>query len=182
VKPVSDTAAALQTDEELMEACKSGDAGAFDELFRRYRQSMWSYFRRRVRESGRAEELAQEVFVAVFKAARRYEPRAAFRTYLYGIAFNLLSAERRREVHRNPIPSGPLAAASITDEGLWVRQALSRLADSDREIVMLREFEQLRYAEIAALLELPINTVRSRLFRARMELRRLLALPMERQS
>jgi RNA polymerase sigma-70 factor (ECF subfamily) len=171
----------MLTDEELMGACKAGAAGAFDELFRRYRQLMWSFFRRRVPEAGRAEELAQEVFIAVLKAARRYEPRAQFRTYLYGIAFNLLSAERRKN-QRSLGPLEPVVAEPAADERLWVRQALGRLDDSDREIVMLREFEQLSYAEIAALLELPINTVRSRLFRARMELRRLLALRMEHQS
>jgi RNA polymerase sigma-70 factor (ECF subfamily) len=166
---------AMTTDEELMDACRTGSPDAFQELFVRYRQPMWSFFRRRVKESGRAEELAQDVFLAVLKAARRYEPRAPFRTYLYGIAFNLLSAERRRRLHRDREPSGPPVAAPATDEGVWVRQAIGRLDAVDREIVMLREFEELSYAEIAHVLDLPINTVRSRLFRARMELRRLLA-------
>jgi RNA polymerase sigma-70 factor (ECF subfamily) len=58
---------------------------------------------------------------------------------------------------------------------LWIRQAIGRLDGVDREVVMLREFEQLAYTEIAAVLDVPVNTVRSRLFRARMELRRLLA-------
>ena len=167
----------MLTDEDLMSACKAGAADAFEELFRRYRQPMWSYFRRRVPEAGRAEELAQEVFVAVLQAARRYEPLSPFRTYLYGIAFNVLSAERRRSSHRTLTPAGPALAAPTTDDGMWVRQALGRLDESDREVVMLREFEQLSYAEIATLLGLPINTVRSRLFRARMELRRLLMAP-----
>jgi RNA polymerase sigma-70 factor (ECF subfamily) len=69
------------------------------------------------------------------------------------------------------------ASPSTTDTELFLRQAVARLERVDREILLLREFEQLSYAEIAELLRLPINTVRSRLFRARMALRDLLTAP-----
>jgi RNA polymerase sigma-70 factor (ECF subfamily) len=65
---------------------------------------------------------------------------------------------------------------------LWVRQAVAKLERLDREILMLREFERLSYAEIADLLRLPLNTVRSRLFRARMALRDLLLTPAPKSS
>jgi RNA polymerase sigma-70 factor (ECF subfamily) len=117
----------------------------------------------------------QETFLAVIRATARYEPRALVRTYLYGIAMNLLAAERRRigrdsaeEVAEEP------ATSSSPEAVLWVRQALARLDDGDREILMLREYEQLSYAEIAELVKAPLNTVRSRLFRARMALRECL--------
>lgn len=160
-----------------MLACQQGSTEAFEELFQRYRQAIWAYFRRRLPDAGRAEELAQEVFVAVLQGAERYQPRALFRTYVYGIAFNLLSAERRRWRRRAEEPMDEvrvMATPHDPDTGLWVRRALQQLEESDREIVMLREYEQLSYAEIADLLQLPLNTVRSRLFRARLELRRLL--------
>jgi RNA polymerase sigma-70 factor (ECF subfamily) len=64
-----------------------------------------------------------------------------------------------------------------TEAGLWIRRAVEQLDPIDREILLLREFEQLSYAEIANLLELPVNTVRSRLFRARTALRNLLEPP-----
>src|SRR5690349_8997508 len=134
------------TDEQLMSACRDGSASAFDELFARYRQPVWGYFRRRLFDAGRAEDLAQETFVAVLEGARRYEPRALFRTYLYGIAFNLLSAERRRLRRQTPAASdgsGERGHASPADVELWVRQAIQRLDESDREILMLREFEEL---------------------------------------
>src|SRR5262249_59200510 len=133
---------------------------------------------RRLDDAGRAEELAQETFVAVLGRAARYEPRAQVRTYLYGIAFNLLAAERRRMTTRRAEPldeARSLARPSDPDTAIWVAHALAALDADDREIVMLREYEQLTYAEIAELLGLPLNTVRSRLFRARLELRRLLA-------
>lgn len=160
-----------------MLACGRGTAGAFDELFERYRRPIWGYFRRRLDDRARAEELTQDTFVAVLKNASRYEVRASFRTYLYAIAANLLSAERRRPVHTDtPEPPNLVAAGpgSAADAGHVIRDAVTRLDARDREILMLRGFEQLTYAEIAAVLDLPINTVRSRLFRARAELKRLL--------
>lgn len=160
-----------------MAACGTGSGPAFEELFARYRQPVWGYFRRRLADGARAEELAQETFVAVLRSAKRYQPRASFRTFLYAIAKNLLFAERRRAHRTAAVPLNGTIPAGLTtaaDAGFSVRDAVSRLNDADREVIMLREFEQLTYSEIAEVLELPINTVRSRLFRARMELRELL--------
>jgi RNA polymerase sigma factor (sigma-70 family) len=92
------------------------------------------------------------------------------RTYLYGIAFKLLSAERRKLGRDQPADLIAISSHD-SDERLWVRQALDRLEANDREILMLREYEQLSYGKIAALLRLPLNTVRTRPFRARMELK-----------
>jgi RNA polymerase sigma-70 factor (ECF subfamily) len=178
-----DAQAALTTsDEQLMLAFSSGSAYAFDELFSRYKQPIYGFFRRRVAESAQAEELAQETFLALLRAATRYEPRALFRTYLYGIGFKILRAHRRKAAFRatffgqqNSAPDP--STRDATESGLWVRRAVEKLEPMDREILLFREFEQLSYAEIADLLELPLNTVRSRLFRARAALRNLLEPP-----
>jgi RNA polymerase sigma-70 factor (ECF subfamily) len=166
------------TDEDLMLVYRQGSADAFEELFGRYRQAIWGYFRRRLTDRARAEELSQETFLAVMEGAARYEPRARFRTYLYAIAFNLLSAERRKMRNRRSESLDAVAAladrAGDPDANLWLSGAIAQLDASDRDIVMLREYEQCSYGEIATLLGLPLNTVRSRLFRARLELRRLL--------
>jgi RNA polymerase sigma-70 factor (ECF subfamily) len=156
--------------EALMLELQRGSRPAFDELFARYRQPLYGFFRRRLADRGRAEDLTQETFLALIRATERYEPRALVRTYLYAIALKLLSAERRQEARSGP----PIEAISRPgmEEALSVRQALARLEASEREILMLREYEQLSYQEIAELLRLPVNTVRSRLFRARMALRR----------
>ena len=152
-----------------------GSREAFEELFGRYREPVYRFFRRRVAEPGRAEDLTQETFLAVLRAAERYEPRASVRSYLFGIAFHLLSGERRRMGRqRETEPDREPAAGPISDDSLWLRQALEKLAEGEREILMLREYEQLSYTEIAALLRLPVNTVRSRLFRSRMALKSLL--------
>ncbi len=76
------------SDERLILAFSQGSSEAFTELFSRYKQPIYGFFRRRVFESTQAEELTQETFVALLRAAARYEPRALFRTYLYAIGFN----------------------------------------------------------------------------------------------
>jgi RNA polymerase sigma-70 factor (ECF subfamily) len=170
----------MLTDEHLMLEFQRGSKDAFTELFARYREPIFGYFRRRLANMERAEELAQETFLAVLRGVTRYEPRALFRTYLYGIALLQLMAERRKNAHRDstiePIAADPPAAGD-TESTLDVRQALENLEPDEREVLMLREYEQLSYAEIAALQRVPINTVRSRLFRARMALRELLMSP-----
>jgi RNA polymerase sigma-70 factor (ECF subfamily) len=177
-------AGSATSDEQLMLAFSKGSSYAFDELFSRYKQPIYGFFRRRVAESTLAEELTQETFVALLRAASRYEPRALFRTYLYAIGFKILRAHRRKAAFRATFfgqrDSTPdLSKRDATESGLWVRRAVEKLEAMDREILLLREFEQLSYAEIAGLLQLPLNTVRSRLFRARTALRDLLEPPAE---
>jgi RNA polymerase sigma-70 factor (ECF subfamily) len=173
----------MNSDEALMLEFQRGSRAAFEELFARYRGPLFGFFRRRLRDdAARAEDLAQETFLAVVRAVDRYEPRALVRTYLYGIALKLVAAERRKpgnaalsssDTDDDPDSDRELAAATnaAPEEALWVRQALERLDAQEREVLMLREYEQLSYAEIAELLRLPMNTVRSRLFRARMALK-----------
>ena len=162
---------AMTSDEALMLEFQRGSRPAFEELFARYRAPLFGFFRRRLGCGGRAEDLTQETFLAVIRSVVRYEPRALVRTYLYGIAMKLLWAERRkgaRNVSLEESQADP-AVEAVSDSALWVRQALERLDDTQREILMLREYEQLSYQEIAELLRLPVNTVRSRLHHARLE-------------
>jgi RNA polymerase sigma-70 factor (ECF subfamily) len=157
------------SDEALMLDFQRGSRPAFEELFGRYREPLYGFFRRRLTNRERAEDLTQEAFIAVIRATVRYQPRALFRTYLYSIALNLLAAERRK-LARN-VPATNETVENAADEVLWVREALQRLGPSDRDILILREYEQLSYAEIAELLRIPINTVRSKLFRSRLALK-----------
>ena len=167
----------MTSDEALMLEFQGGSRAAFEELFARYRKPLYGFFGRRLNNSERADDLTQETFLAVIRAVSRYEPRASVRTYLYGIALKLVAAERRR-VFRNSAWSSALGLGTTEpntdrtpDTVLWVRQALERLDASDREILMLREYEQLSYSDIAELLRIPVNTVRSRLFRSRLALK-----------
>jgi RNA polymerase sigma-70 factor (ECF subfamily) len=163
----------MTSDEALMLEFQGGSRAAFEELFARYREPLYGFFGRRLNNPERAEDLAQETFLAVIRAASRYEPRALVRTYLYGIALKLLAAEERKFSTRNKL--GQCAPEPTTDGTpecvLWVRQALEKLDAPEREILMLREYEQLSYSDIAELLRIPVNTVRSRLFRSRLALK-----------
>ncbi len=94
----------MNTDEQLMLAFQTGSRESFAELFERYREPVYRFFRRRIDHAARAEELAQECFLAVLRNSARYEPRSTFRSYLYGVAMHMVYAERRkagREVSEN---------------------------------------------------------------------------------
>jgi RNA polymerase sigma-70 factor (ECF subfamily) len=162
------------TDDDLIAEIRTGSRAAFETLFERYREPIWRFFRRRTPDAARAEELAQDTFVAVLQGAARYEGRGSVRSYLFGTAYNVLLADRRKATLRAiaPLDAEPADPAGVDpDPGIWVREALAAIDDDDRELLMLREYEQLSYQEIADLRHTPINTVRSQLFRARAALK-----------
>lgn len=167
----------MNSDEQLVLEFQQGSRAALAELFERYREPVYGFFRRRLANPGRAEELTQECFLALLQNIKRYEPRASFRGYLYGIAIHLVMGERRkagREIAENEKLDDRARVdvrSDTGDAGIWVRNALDHLEKNAREILMLREYEQLSYEEIAAIMRVPVNTVRSRLFRARMALK-----------
>ena len=167
----------MTSDEVLMLAFQHGSREAFEELYTRYRGPLYGFFRRRLNSELRAEDLAQETFLVVIRGVERYEPRALVRTYLYAIALNLLMSERRKRAHDGPDLESVAEPAmqSSPERKLWVSEGLQKLDETEREILMLREYEQLSYGEIAEVLQMPLNTVRSRLFRARMALKQHLA-------
>jgi len=171
-----------RSDEQLMAAFARGSADAFNILFLRYKRPLFGFFYRRLTDRVQAEELTQETFIAVLRAQGRYEATALFRTFLYAVAFRILQAYRRKAAFRAmfsatpPDHYEPSAQTSIDDE-LALRDAVNKLDSIDRDVLLLREFEELSYAEIAAILHIPVNTVRSRLFRARTALRELLSAP-----
>src|SRR6185295_5213115 len=137
----------MKNDEQLMLEFKGGSDAAFEELFSRYENPIYGYFRRRLNHSARAEELAQETFVIIIRGTEQYEATAKFRTYIFGIALKQLWTERRkemREARTTEEPSEPGLHADPTT-GMWIRDALARMDPDHREVLMLREYEQLSY-------------------------------------
>ena len=163
----------MTSDEALMLEFQGGSRAAFEELFARYRKPLCGFFGRRLNNPERAEDLTQETFLSVIRGAARYEPRALVRTYLLGIALKLLAAERRRFLTSTTQRQSTRESKTdgTPEAALWVRQAMEKLDAPDREILMLREYEELSYSDIAELLRIPLNTVRSRLFRSRLALK-----------
>src|SRR5258708_38940341 len=100
------------SDEALMLDFQRGSREAFEELFARYRDPLYGFFRRRLHAVERADDLTQETFLAMIRATARYEPRSLVRTYLYGIALKLLAVERRRQARSAPFEP-PLAAPAL---------------------------------------------------------------------
>src|SRR5713226_4632158 len=113
----------MASDEALMLDLRRGSHEAFEELFARYKEPIYGFFRRRVSVEGRAEDLTQETFLAVLRGAKRYEPRASVRSYGFGIAFHVLSAERRNQQRQASIADREPASGPVSDECLWLREA-----------------------------------------------------------
>lgn len=173
---------------------REGDAAAFEELVRRYQQRLLAVFDQLVPTREQAEDLAQEVFMRVFRARERYEPGAKFSTWLFTIANNVASnairtLTRRKEVNIGPSKNAVSEAAPLehmaTDaSGLMptrqvdqmeraeiVRLAIDSLNDRQKMALMLCKFEGMSYAEIAETMGLTVKAVKSLLSRARVNLK-----------
>jgi len=162
-----------ETDERLMLRFKAGDARAFEVLMRRHRTPVFTFLVRQTGDRGRAEDLCQEAFLKVVRAAPGWEKRSSFRTWLFTIARNLAVDEARRLGFRRaePLdPDAPVAEDPAPDraaDGSLLRPkllaALEALKPEQREVLLLREYSGLRFAEIAEVTGTPENTVKSRM-------------------
>jgi len=169
------------SDEELIQMYREGDAVAFDVLFDRYRAPVYNFARTMLNGSDRAEDVMQETFLAVARAAKRYEARGFFRTWLMRIVRNLclncIGFERARRAvvaqsglnivePTSPEPCPPDRAEQDEQMAL-VRAAIAELPERQREAIVLYAFEQMPYREIAHVLDVPLNTVKTLIHRAR---------------
>jgi RNA polymerase sigma-70 factor, ECF subfamily len=178
-----------EEDEPLIAACRAGHSQAFEVLVRRYQDRLYSTLFRLTGSAEDARDLLQEAFFRAYRKLDRYEGGSSFYTWLYRLTVNLAISWSRKRKSRpllrlsdlhiegstdasEPLdqtdPSLPL---EIAERNVLIHKALTQLADDHREVVLMKDFDGLRYEEIASLLEIPIGTVRSRLHRARNELR-----------
>ncbi len=174
-------------DQELMLAVKAGDRTAFEQLYRRYRERLYPFLMRYTGDAATAQDLFQETFLRVFRDRARYEPRAAFSTWLFTIARNLFLdsvkrtgtpqkfLEREAVSRAAPDPSpGPLETLEQREADAMLRRAVASLEEQDRAILLLSRFEGLRYGEIAEILGISEGAVKVRAHRALQALRRAL--------
>jgi RNA polymerase sigma-70 factor (ECF subfamily) len=187
------------SDEELLAAFQQGDAGAFERLLRRHRGPLFTFLLRMLGDRQRAEDVAQEAFLRIVKGAAAWEERARFKTWLYTIARNLCVDASRRERFRRSDSLDAQAPGHEGEEGpSLVEQmpgneaspdrgaenarlrpvllrALAALPEEQREVFVLREQAGVSFREIAAMLSVNENTVKSRMRYALEGLRRQLA-------
>lgn len=174
------------TDKQLVVRVQKGDKGAFDLLVIKYQQKIMSLISRYVRDADEVQDVAQEAFIKAYRALPGFRGDSAFYTWLYRIAINtaknhLVSRSRRPPgsdvdvedaqyleggdaLRDRETPENALFGEELREK---VNEALDALPDDLRTAVTLREFDGLSYEEIAEVMECPVGTVRSRIFRAR---------------
>jgi RNA polymerase sigma-70 factor, ECF subfamily len=176
-------------DTELIRATLAGQPAAFGQLVVRYQDRLYNALFRVLGSAEDARDVVQDAFVQAFLKLESFRGSAAFYTWLYRIAFNLGMSRARRErptgsldftkdaCGTEPVDGQPTPEVILVQQerARLVHAALAELNAEHREVIVLRELEGCRYDQIAEILDLPVGTVRSRLFRARLELRDRLA-------
>lgn len=177
---------AKDTDKELVRRVKKGDRHAFELLFSRYQHKILNLISRYLRDREDVEDVAQETFIKAFRALPRFRGESAFYTWLYRIAINtaknhLVARSRRppgtdidvddaeymdgtEALRESESPESAFARDELSAE---IDLAISQLPEDLRSAVTLREFDGLTYEQIAEIMDCPVGTVRSRIFRAR---------------
>ena len=183
--PIASTAAF--SDADIMLRVKAGDAGAFDYLVQKYRRPLVSFMYRMARNAATAEDMAQEVFLRVYRSRQTYEPSAKFTTWLYRIATNLAVNHARDTRHERPevsvsidepdqetgttldLHDGKLTAEQeiMRRERLQaIREKVDALPERQRLAVIMHKYQQMDYKQISAVLKLSESATKSLLFRA----------------
>jgi len=185
--PQSPSAPDGLTDAEMMLRVKAGDDSAFDYLVQKYRRAMINFMYRMAHNSAAAEDLAQEVFLRVYRSRGSYEPSAKFTTWLYRIATNLAVNHARDTRHERPETMVSLdepdeetgTSMDVADSSLSVEEKLVRrerlmairntvqkLPERQRIAVLMHKYQQMDYKQIAEVLKLSESATKSLLFRA----------------
>jgi RNA polymerase sigma-70 factor (ECF subfamily) len=175
-------------DVRLMQLVSGGDTAAFEILVERHQRLVIGTVAKMLGNNSDVEDIAQHVFVRVWKSAKRYVPRAKFTTWLLKITRNLVFNEMRRQRRHSHVPlqleageeerpikdehaASPDAAFLEQELQGAIDAAIARLPESQRMAVILRRYEELSYEQIAEVLDQSVPAVKSLLFRARTELR-----------
>src|SRR5882672_12235918 len=175
-----------RSDEELVEACLAGEESAFDVLVGRWEKRIRGAIYRFIGSEDDARDLCQEAFLKAYKSLASFKQEARFSSWLYQIALNLCRDRLRRRRGRTMVSldeleeggaamtmPGPTALDLLQqrDVSRLVASAIASLADEQREVIILKEYQGLTFLEIAQVLDMPISTVKTRLSRGLDQLR-----------
>ena len=186
-----------KTDEDLIRELQAGRKAAFDEIVDRFKAPLYNFIYRMIGNAATSEDLLQETFIRLWVNKDRYREIARFSTWLYTVAANLARSElRRRKIRRwFPLSSGggygsdsdeektfDLADESADPERDYERRNIVRRVKEEiqkippvfREVIILRDLQELSYEEISLILKIPLGTVKSRINRARLQLQKKL--------
>lgn len=184
----------VEPDQELMRRFRNGEQEAFQVLFNRYASPVINFAYRFLHSQAEAEDLAQEVFLRVYRGRERYDERKPFKPWLYAITSRLIS-NRLRDIRRHPqiplevrqeedgttqmlpIPETDLRPDQQVDrqeKTKMIRRALDALPENQRTAVLLARFEEMSYEEIAQVMDVSVMAVKSLLFRAKQALKEAL--------
>ena len=187
VSPLSASVLGAPSDADVMLRVKAGDQAAFDYLVQKYRRPLVSFMYRMARNSSAAEDLAQEVFLRVYRSRESYEASAKFTTWLYRIATNLAVNHARDTRHERPevtvsidepdaetgttfeLPDGNLTAEQAMvrrERMLAIRRRVEALPEQQRLAVIMHKYQQMDYKQIAEVLKKSESATKSLLFRA----------------
>jgi RNA polymerase sigma-70 factor (ECF subfamily) len=185
----------VSTDAILVLRCQEDDSQAFDEIVRQYKDGIYNYILRMISNRDDAEDLAVEVFVRAFAAIKSFRRDSNLRTWLYRIATNLcIDKYRRYGIERKKLvplereygdgeirpmdlpdtsfdPEKLLGQKELSDQ---IHRAIAKLPEKLRAPILMYDMEDMSYGQIAEVLGCPIGTVKSRIFKARTQLRRML--------
>lgn len=187
-----------RSDEELMLSYRGGDEAAFEMLYRRYEKPLLNFLYRVVMNAVDAENLCQETFFKIVRAKKKYEATAQFKTWLFQIALNLCRDRKRRMKHRSHLslnahaspqndgdielqelisdPSSDCEKYMEIDElEAFIQEAIAYLPKEEHFVVILKEYQGLKFTEISDIMNCPIGTVKSLNHRAHKKLRKTLA-------
>ena len=175
---------AVSDDAQLIEQTLAGQSAAFGELVRKYQDRLFNTIAHLVGNAEEARDIVQDAFVQAFLKLESFQQAAAFYTWLYRIAFNAAMShcrsrhpavsieQARRDAGAEPADTRDQAETVLIrkERCQQVRDAIARMKEEYRAVIVLREIDGCCYETIAEILDLPIGTVRSRLFRGRMQL------------
>jgi len=170
-----------QDDEVLVKRCMRGDRGAFEVLVDKYQGPLFNLALQMTKEYADAEDITQSAFLKAFESLSSYKPGNKFFSWLYRIAVNETLNYLRGKKYQEPL-SEEIAAddsdssreMARSEASAQIQEALMKLSVEYRAVVVLKHLQELPYADISQILDIPVKTVKSRLFTARMQMHEFL--------
>ena len=174
--------AAPDADHQFVMEALRGDADAFAALVERYDRAVYHLAYRTMRDEEEAKDVTQEAFFKAYRSLKTFKPGAKFSTWIFAITYHACCdrLNRRKRYSNEELPDradpgpGPADSAIASDEARRLRQAIAQLPEKYRTVVTLYHLQGKQYEEIATVLGIPVGTVKTHLFRAKEQLRRML--------